>query len=182
MEAAASFSSFSRRPVITTSAPSSTKRLAVAKPIPLLPPVITAIFPANFCPMLLLICCPLVDRTLRAPNNRMERRRASLSDLRQAAVDGELAAVHEAAVVRREKGSRRPELRRITHALERSHRAVGLQAFLAQRCRREFGRHRPGRQHVYPDAGAFQVLRPGPRKVAHGRLACAVGGERRGAR
>jgi hypothetical protein len=33
----------------------STKSLAVAKPIPLLPPVITAIFPANFCPWLLLI-------------------------------------------------------------------------------------------------------------------------------
>src|ERR1700722_3223652 len=56
MKAAASFSSFSRRPVITTCAPSSTKRLAVAKPIPLLPPVINAIFPANFCPLLLLIC------------------------------------------------------------------------------------------------------------------------------
>src|ERR1700692_3076834 len=56
MKAAASFSSFSRRPVITTCAPSSTKRLAVAKPIPLLPPVITAIFPANFCPWLLRIC------------------------------------------------------------------------------------------------------------------------------
>src|ERR1022692_344808 len=56
MKAAASFSSFSRRPVITTCAPSSTKRLAVAKPIPLLPPVITAIFPAIFCPCLLLIC------------------------------------------------------------------------------------------------------------------------------
>src|ERR1700733_1459388 len=52
----ASFSSFSRRPVITTCAPSSTKRLAVAKPIPLLPPVITAIFPANFCPCSSLIC------------------------------------------------------------------------------------------------------------------------------
>src|ERR1700686_3276813 len=149
MKAAASFSSFSRRPVITTCAPSSTKRLAVAKPIPLLPPVITAIFPANFCPMLLLICCPLVDRTLRAPNNRMERRRASLSDLRQAAVDGKLAAGHEAAVRRREKGSSRPELRRIAHALEPSHRAVGLQARLPQRFRREFGRYRPGRQHVY---------------------------------
>src|SRR5882724_6678617 len=56
MKAAASLSSFSRRPVITTCAPSSTKRLAVARPIPLLPPVITAIFPANFCPWLLLIC------------------------------------------------------------------------------------------------------------------------------
>src|ERR1039457_7599646 len=33
-----------------------TKRLAVAKPIPLLPPVITAIFPANSCPWLLLRC------------------------------------------------------------------------------------------------------------------------------
>src|ERR1044071_27343 len=56
IKAAASFNSFSRRPVITTCAPSSTKRLAVAKPIPLFPPVMTAIFPANFCPLLLLIC------------------------------------------------------------------------------------------------------------------------------
>src|SRR5689334_3534468 len=61
IKAAASFSSFSRRPVITTCAPSSTKRLAVAKPIPLLPPVITAIFPANFWPWLLLICFLLFD-------------------------------------------------------------------------------------------------------------------------
>jgi hypothetical protein len=30
--------------------------LAVAKPIPLFPPVMTAIFPANLCPLLLLIC------------------------------------------------------------------------------------------------------------------------------
>src|SRR3984885_11925159 len=44
----ASFSSFSRRPVITTCAPSSTKRLAVAKPIPLLAPVMTATLPSSF--------------------------------------------------------------------------------------------------------------------------------------
>ena len=65
-----------------------------------------------------------------APNNRMECRRASASDLRQAAVDGELAGGHEAAVLRREKGSRRPDLRRIGHALERSHRGVDLLALL----------------------------------------------------
>src|SRR3954467_7875995 len=47
MKAAASANSFSLRPVITTCAPSSTKRFAVAKPMPLLPPVMTAIFPAN---------------------------------------------------------------------------------------------------------------------------------------
>src|SRR5450631_4566173 len=83
MEADASFSSFSRRPVITTWAPSSTKRLAVAKPIPLLPPVITAIFPANFCPWFLLIYFLLfvfrIMFLLRfttpygAPNIQMER-------------------------------------------------------------------------------------------------------------
>src|ERR1700733_11961281 len=106
----------------------------------------------------------------------------SLSELRKAAVDGELAGGHEAAIRRREEGSRRPELRRIAHALERSHGAVGLQALLAQRFPREFGRYRPGRQHVYADAGAPQILRPGPREVAHCRLARAVGGERRGAR
>src|ERR1019366_1128059 len=47
-------------------------------------------------------------------------------DLRQAAVDGELAGGHEAAVVRREKGSRRSDLSRIGHALEQSHRGVEL--------------------------------------------------------
>src|SRR5579872_1775356 len=62
INAAASFNSFSRRPVITTCAPSSTKRLAVAKPIPLFPPVITAIFPANFWALLLLICFSLFFR------------------------------------------------------------------------------------------------------------------------
>src|SRR6185295_12370624 len=41
------------------------------------------------------------------------------SDLRQAAVDCDLTGGHEAAVRRREKGSRRPDLRRIAHALER---------------------------------------------------------------
>src|ERR1700691_1567682 len=67
-----------------------------------------------------------------APNNRMERLAGrGASELRKAAVDGDLAGGHEAAVRRREKGSRRPDLRRIAHALERSHRAVGLQALLA---------------------------------------------------
>src|ERR1700676_1088003 len=55
----------------------------------------------------------------------------SASELRKAAVDGDLAGGHEAAVRRREKGSRRPDLRRIAHALERSHGAVGLQALFA---------------------------------------------------
>src|ERR1700722_2827571 len=104
MEAAASFSSFSRRPVITTCAPSSTKRLAVAKPIPLLPPVMTAIFPANFCPLWLLICF-LQVRLLFPPACNMQCKRAS--ELSEAAVDGDLAGGHEAAVRRREKGGHR---------------------------------------------------------------------------
>src|SRR5579859_6949022 len=51
MRAAASFSSFSRRPVMTTFAPSATNRLAVASPIPLLPPVMTATLPSSFFDM-----------------------------------------------------------------------------------------------------------------------------------
>src|SRR5690554_7855266 len=54
-------------------------------------------------------------------------------DLRQAAVYSELAGGHEAAVLRRKKGGRRPELRWVGHALERSHRGEGLYAFLAYR-------------------------------------------------
>src|ERR1700692_1980378 len=127
MEAAASFSSFSRRPVITTWAPSSTKRLAVANPIPLLPPVMTATLPSSFFMIIFLRCMG------RA------RGRAGL-ELRQAAIDGDLAGGHEAAVVRREKGGHRPDLRRIGHALERCHRGVDLLALLAERFLREFGR------------------------------------------
>src|SRR6202163_3074965 len=70
--------------------------------------------------------------TYGAPNNRMERLTGrSASELRKAAVNGDLAGGHEAAVRRREKGSRRPDLCRIAHALERSHRAVVRQALLA---------------------------------------------------
>src|ERR1700722_20851604 len=67
------------------------------------------------------------------------------SELRKAAVNGDLAGGHEAAVRRREKYSHRCDLRRIGHALERSHRGEGLLALLAQRCFREFSRSRTGR-------------------------------------
>src|ERR1700748_2341284 len=107
MKAAASFSSFSRRPVITTWAPSSTKRLAVAKPIPLLPPVMTATLPANcfmiFRPSFCVVLVLKFEKHGTAPG----------SEWRQAAVNGDLAGGHEAAVRRREKGRRRPDLRRI---------------------------------------------------------------------
>src|SRR5580693_5610389 len=43
-----------RRPVIKTYAPSATKRCAVARPIPLLPPVMTATFPSSLSMSFLL--------------------------------------------------------------------------------------------------------------------------------
>src|ERR1700752_4848102 len=43
----AAANSFSRRPVINTYAPSPTNPFAVASPIPLLPPVISAILPSS---------------------------------------------------------------------------------------------------------------------------------------
>src|ERR1700688_263234 len=62
-----------------TKAPSSMKRLAAAWPMPVAPPVITAVFPANFCPCLLLISfsCYLLKRIFA-------------SDLRHAPIDGEI--------------------------------------------------------------------------------------------
>ncbi len=67
-----------------------------------------------------------------APNNRMERPAGrSASELRESAVNGDLARGHEAAVRRREKGSHGSDLRRIGHALERGHRGVSLLALLA---------------------------------------------------
>ena len=47
-------SSGSRRPVMKTYAPSFTNSFAVARPMPLLPPVMSAIFPSSF-PMALLL-------------------------------------------------------------------------------------------------------------------------------
>src|SRR5258707_15488356 len=128
MEAAASFSSFSRRPVITTWAPSSTKRLAVAKPIPLLPPVMTATLPSSFFMIFYPSFCVLSSfKSLRST----ARGTVPRSELRQAAVDGDLAGGHVAAVRRREKGGHRSDLRRICHTLERSHRGEDLLALLA---------------------------------------------------
>src|SRR5579859_1907707 len=55
----------------------------------------------------------------------------SASELRKAAVNGDLAGGHEAAVRRGEKGGRRCDLGRIGHAFERSHRSEDLLALLA---------------------------------------------------
>src|SRR5579863_1800889 len=55
---AAESSSACRRPVMKTCAPSLTKRCAVARPIPAVPPVTSAIFPSSFpdiCFLLVLL-------------------------------------------------------------------------------------------------------------------------------
>src|SRR5258707_10222535 len=49
-----------RRPVMTTCAPSATKRMAVARPIPLLPPVTTATLPSSTFVMVVLILLRVV--------------------------------------------------------------------------------------------------------------------------
>src|SRR5580765_1028179 len=46
-----------------TKAPSSTNSLAVANPIPLLPPVMTAILPLSFLDMAFLRCCRVVTNS-----------------------------------------------------------------------------------------------------------------------
>src|SRR6266852_5253162 len=60
--------------VIATLAPSAARRLAIAAPMPREPPVTTATLPANFCPLLLLICFVpflfLVLRCLSVPTGR----------------------------------------------------------------------------------------------------------------
>src|SRR6267378_5542200 len=55
---------------MATLAPSDASRLAIAAPIPREPPVTTATLPANFCPLLLLMCfvpfCPVLFSWARA--------------------------------------------------------------------------------------------------------------------
>src|SRR5580692_12766323 len=62
---AAAFSSASRRPVTKTYAPSLTKRCAVARPIPAVPPVTSAIFPSSLPDICFpsWSCCQSVPRS-----------------------------------------------------------------------------------------------------------------------
>src|SRR5882724_11547492 len=69
----ASSSSFWRRPVMKTWAPSFTKSFAVANPIPSVPPVMTAVLPSSFLVIAFLRCCragtPSPDTLLPSPVN-----------------------------------------------------------------------------------------------------------------
>src|SRR3546814_8155712 len=123
-------------------------------------------------------CRPVLTvRTWAGLGDGLAKRRPS--DLRQATVHRELAGGHEAAVIRREEGRPRRDFRRFGHAPERIHRGEHLQAFLAYRGLRQFGRRRPGRQPVDPDASALPVLRPAAREVPYRGLARAAYAERR---
>src|SRR5450830_1632838 len=170
--AAAADAKLSGARVVATDTSMPLRANALAKAWPILPKPIIAY----------LIRSPWVYRALRRAeqSNGAPGRRAS--ELCKTAVNGDLAGGHEAAVRRGEKGRHGRDFCRISHTLKRSHRRVGLLARLAQRFLREFGRRRPRRQHVYPDAAALQVLRPGSREVAHCRLARAVGAHSRSAR
>src|SRR5882672_4259702 len=61
----ASSSSFWRRPVMKTWAPSLTKSCAVANPIPSVPPVMTAVLPSSFLVIVFSVIAQL-SRTFRA--------------------------------------------------------------------------------------------------------------------
>src|SRR5258707_12919239 len=87
---------------MTIRAPSFANASAVARPIPLLPPVTRAIFPANFC-----------DMVFSPPNLRMLFGECSMpsievpgsvhSDLRHTSIDEQFDAGDVAAVIRREE-------------------------------------------------------------------------------
>src|SRR5260370_1130842 len=61
-----------RRPVMTTCEPSATKRLAVARPIPLLPPVITATLPSSTFAMVVLILLRVVASSICQLTNLLQ--------------------------------------------------------------------------------------------------------------
>src|SRR5262249_35198789 len=91
----AAANSDSRRPVMYTYAPSLTNRFAVARPMPLLPPVISAIFPSSLPIWFSLVVIPLVvlcerlRSALQSPRaHPNDRERQSLSGRRRAACVG----------------------------------------------------------------------------------------------
>src|SRR5579872_1810052 len=73
----ASSSSFFRRPVTKTYAPSLTKSCAVANPMPSVPPVITATFPCNL-PTALLLLIPALLLSDQRPSSPEVRQQAKL--------------------------------------------------------------------------------------------------------
>src|SRR3546814_16790562 len=124
---------------------------------------------------------PPPTRTTRThplfPSPYLFRSKCTRADRPQSTGHRDTAGGHEAASSLRGEGRPRRNLRRFGHAPERIYRGEHLQAFLAYRGLRQFGRRRPGRQHVDPDASALQVLRPAPREVAYLGLARAVDAE-----
>src|ERR1700733_8109225 len=86
---AAEANSFSRRPVMKTYAPSATKRFAVARPIPLVPPVTSAIFPSSLQPIfssVVILCLfqPLSSPPIRSSFLFLPLPRHPLLDIRRA--------------------------------------------------------------------------------------------------
>src|SRR6266478_5845441 len=81
----ASSSSFGRRPVMNTYAPSVTKSFAVANPIPSVPPVMTAILPSSF----LVICLSRLLLNWNSPTPPLHARSLE-SEYRLAEVIGQM--------------------------------------------------------------------------------------------
>src|SRR5216684_3616760 len=81
----ASLSSFWRRPVMKTYAPSLTKSFAVANPIPSVPPVTTAILPSSF----LVICLSPLLLSWNSPASMLHTR-LLVSEHRLAEVIGQM--------------------------------------------------------------------------------------------
>src|SRR5882762_4250194 len=90
----AAVNSGARRPVMKTFAPSSTNTLAVARPIPLLPPVTRAVFPSSF-PMDILRWRSYPGRATSVPSE--ERARLVERQARQARKHRGWIAVAEVA-------------------------------------------------------------------------------------
>src|ERR1700730_1573234 len=68
----ASSSSFWRRPVMKTYAPSLTKSFPVANPIPSVPPVMTAILPSSFLGIVFPCSCRVLTNFPRSDSMRVE--------------------------------------------------------------------------------------------------------------
>src|SRR6266478_10182557 len=68
----ASSSSFGRRPVMNTYAPSLTKSFAVANPIPSVPPVMTAILPSSFLGIVFPCSCRVRTNFPHSDSMRVE--------------------------------------------------------------------------------------------------------------
>src|SRR5260221_3574346 len=159
----AAASSRSRRPVTKMYAPSFTNRFAVARPMPLLPPVTSAIFPSSL-PMRVLLQIARLRKSINAT-------RVNGLHLCETAIHEQFRSRDVAAVVGCEKHHSLRDLVGCAEPAERNSLGNGIHALFRRFYGTPWGRvDKSWAYRVHANTAVLQVRRPCPRERTHSRL------------